>query len=36
MGLAFVKALVRRHGGEIWCRSTLGEGSTFSFSLPGA
>lgn len=33
MGLAYVKALVRRLGGRIWCESTLGEGSTFSFSL---
>jgi signal transduction histidine kinase len=35
MGLAYVKTLVRRHGGMIWCQSTLGEGSTFSFTLPG-
>lgn len=33
MGLAYVKALVRRHGGRIWCESVVGEGSTFSFTL---
>lgn len=33
MGLAYVKTLVRRHGGRIWCESVLGKGSTFSFSL---
>lgn len=33
MGLAYVKTLVRRHGGRIDCKSTLGKGSTFSFSL---
>lgn len=36
MGLAYVKALVRRLGGQIWCDSQFGVGSTFSFSLPGA
>jgi len=34
MGLAFVKALVRRQGGNIWCESVLGEGTTFCLSLP--
>lgn len=33
MGLAYVKTLVRRHGGRIDCHSTLGKGSTFRFSL---
>ncbi|WP_051235321.1 sensor histidine kinase [Marinimicrobium agarilyticum] len=33
MGLAYVKTLVRRHGGRIWCESVVGEGSTFSFTL---
>jgi signal transduction histidine kinase len=34
MGLAYVKTLVRRQGGSIWCVSRPGEGSTFSFTLP--
>ena len=34
MGLAYVKTLLRRQYGRIWCESKLGEGSTFSFSLP--
>ncbi len=34
IGLAHVRALVRRLGGTIECRSVLGEGSTFSIRLP--
>jgi PAS domain S-box-containing protein len=34
MGLAYVKALVRRHGGRIWCESEPGTGSIFSVSFP--
>lgn len=33
MGLAYVQALVRRHGGRIWCRSQEGEGAVFHFTL---
>ena len=33
MGLAYVRALIRRHGGYIWCDSELGVGTTFSFTL---
>jgi signal transduction histidine kinase len=33
MGLAYVRALVRRLGGRIWCESELGKGSTFSFTI---
>ena len=36
VGLAYVKTLVRRQGGKIWCVSRPGEGSTFSFSIPRA
>ena len=34
LGLAIAKALVELQGGEIWIRSQMGEGSTFSFTLP--
>jgi PAS domain S-box-containing protein len=34
MGLAYVKTLVRKLHGQIWCESHPGTGSTFSFSIP--
>ncbi len=34
MGLAYVQALVRRHGGRIWFTSQPGVGTTFSFTIP--
>jgi signal transduction histidine kinase len=34
MGLAYVKTLVRRQGGRIWCESEPGKGTTFSFTIP--
>jgi PAS domain S-box-containing protein len=34
MGLAYVKTLVRKQGGRIWCESDLGKGTTFSFTIP--
>jgi signal transduction histidine kinase len=33
MGLAYVRRLVRRHGGEITCQSMPGVGTTFTFSI---
>ncbi len=34
LGLAVSKRFVELHGGSMWVESRLGEGSTFSFSLP--
>ncbi len=34
LGLAIVKTVVQRHGGQVYASSTIGVGSTFSFTLP--
>jgi len=34
LGLYLCRRIVEGHDGRIWCESTLGQGSTFSFELP--
>jgi signal transduction histidine kinase len=36
LGLTLAKKFVELHGGRVWVQSQVGEGTTFTFTLPDA
>lgn len=36
LGLSIAKGIIEAHGGRIWAESTLGQGATFTSTLPMA